>query len=82
MAVDIRVTKPRDFIDVAGNQRTVVLPDQNITTHTESPRPFGARAIAGMEFDLGDLFRLPIEGQYDLTSGTFSAALALRLAWK
>jgi hypothetical protein len=82
LAVDLRITKPKNFIDVAGNLRTDVLPDQNVTVKSVKPRAFGARGIVGWEFDLGSMFRLPMEGQYDFGSGSFMAALALRMAWK
>ncbi|MCK6571074.1 hypothetical protein L6V77_08205 [Myxococcota bacterium] len=82
LEIDLRVTRPRHFVDVAGNFKEPVLPDQDVTLETEDPRRFGARLIAGFEFDLGDHFRLPFEAQYDLGSGALLGGFALRFAWR
>lgn len=82
LEIDLRVTKPQHFINVAGNLREPILPDQDVTIETEEPRAVGARGIVGWEFDLGSMFRLPMEAQYDFGSGSYLGALALRFAWR
>lgn len=85
LALDARITSPAPLVDAAervfGNAKIAdVIERQSVTFKSVDPRPVGGRLLAGMEFDLGDHFRLPIEGQYDVGSTSFVAGLGLRYA--
>lgn len=84
LALDSRIIGPKPVVELAestfedGAKIADVIEKQKVTFISEKPRSVGARLIAGIEFDLGDSFRLPIEGQFDLTSGSFVTGLGVR----
>ena len=82
LEVDLRITRPKHFIDVAGDLREVVIPDQDVTIETRAPRTVGARGIVGWEFHFGESMRMPLEAQYDFTSGSYLGALGVRYAYR
>jgi hypothetical protein len=86
LEVDTRATGPGHLID-ALKQRNIsptvlgLLPDQNVTIESEKPRSVGARAIAGMEFDLGHPVRLALEAQFDFGSYSAVGGFGIRYAY-
>lgn len=85
LKLDTRVTGPKHLKDALA-QRSVsptildVLPDQNVTLVSEEPRSFAARAIAGMEFNLGQAVRMVLEAQFDFHSLSGIGGLGFRYA--
>jgi hypothetical protein len=79
---DLRVTRPKDFVERVGSFREAILPRQDLTLKTVEPRSVGARGIAGFELALSEGLTVATEGQADLTSDTFAVGLAVRYAFR
>jgi hypothetical protein len=79
---DLRVTRPKDFIERVGSFREAILPRQDVTLKTVEPRSVGARAIAGFELSVSDGLTVAAEGQADVSSDTFAVGLGVRYAFR
>jgi hypothetical protein len=82
---DIRAVGPGKLIDAAERKNirpalVDIFPDHNVTWESVSPRSVSGRAIAGMEFDMGEAMRLALEAQFDFASYSGIGGFALRYA--
>lgn len=85
--IDVRATGPAHLMSALkqANIHPKILglfPRQEVTIRTTDVRQIGARAIAGMEFNLGGAIRLPLEGQFDFTENTYIAGFGVRYAYR
>jgi tetratricopeptide (TPR) repeat protein len=80
MSIDSPAPFVQELQERYNTNRESLIPRQDVTVHSVSPRSVGFRTIAGMEFDLGSAVRFALGGMYDVTSGSFVSALGFRYA--